>query len=685
MLGTVLRRWVHRYSNIPRAGIYKKLRRPERTTTASPFHTEDPSLYDLFPRVGVSPASRKRPLDSLRADHQTNLLKHRVQVLLARDKQQEQVKRVLEERKEKSRKGRKTQAEISRLPTKEEKYYMNKGILGPQETVSQYFEVDEMTGLPYGLGFDQELQGTRETTGQSAGENQIQKVVRDLGLKTIEEARQRAGPTDTSDQSARIKQKLYTQRNPKADIYKDIEFRADPRSQQRPPTETQEVFPEDLSDEETRISNDPYADLDSDLAAKLSEEDALGTEPKLAKALDYIGLVREIDIEDDGDPDMNYNPHNLYWDKNTLSFMDNVAEHRITRPTWARIHELARLKEGATRVVEKLFDTRGRQDTKLWKEKMRLFTDPVPSLKEIMQQVDTVIESGPRPLRLLLKRDEYEGNYHFKPRYLHKDFKNDDFGWAFEHCKNLETVSSGVLTGDLSPRVAPEQFTLMENAMRKAHNSPFELAPENKDAVMLYGILKRDPYYSHYLDNHLRFWKHRMTQDIMSLTARADAGRTKPFEMIPWEAVLINKKADLTPPPKKLRKPDEAERTHAYGSRKCARAYAYISPGIGRITINDKNLLDYFPQVVFRNRIVRPFQLTCTTCEFDLKLKVHGGGSSAQSQACLLATSRALAVYGDVFEKTLRTAKALKVNPRQVERKKTSKYKARKGYTFVKR
>ena len=542
-----------------------------------------------------------------------------------------------------------------------------------------------MTGLPYGLGFDQELAGTRENIGQSAGESQIQGLVRDLGLKTIEEARQRVGSIDMSDQSARIRKKLYSQRNPKADLYKDIEFRADPRSSQRPASEIEEIFPEDLSDEEARLANDPYSELDAEITEKLWEEEILGVEPKLAKTLDFVGLTNDWDMEDEGDPDMNYNPHNLYWDAQTASFMDKVAEHRVVKPTWARIKELATLKEGATRVVDKLFDTRGRMDTKLWKEKMRLFTDPEPSLKDIMQQTDLAIESGPRALRLLLKRDEHEGNYHFKPRYLHKDFKNDDFGWAFEHCKNLETVSSGLLAGDLTPRVAPEQLTLMQNAMRKAYNSPFELAPESKDAVMLYGLVKRDPYYSHYLDNHLRFWKDRMTQDIMSLTARADAGRTKPFDLIPWEAILINKKADLSPPPKKIRKPDEEERVHAHGSRKCARAYAYIKPGIGRIIINDKNLLDYFPQVVYRSRIVRPFQLTSTTCEFDLKIVVHGGGSSAQSQACSLAISRALSVYGSVFEKTLRSVKALKVNPRQVERKKTSKYKARKGYTFVKR
>lgn len=685
MLGTVLRRWLNRYSNIPRTGAYKKLRRPESITSTSPFHNEDANLSDVLPRVGITPASRRPPIESLGTNRQANLLKHRVQVLLAREKQQEQIKQLLADRTEKSRKGRKSKAETSRLPVKDEKYYLNKGILGPQEEVSQYFEVDEVTGLPYGLGFDQELSGTRETIGHSAGESQIQGVARNLGLKTIEELRQRVGPINVSDQTTRIRKKLYSQRSPKADLYKDIEFRADPRSSQRPPTETEEIFPEDLSEEEERLASNPYAELDEQLAEKIWEEEILGVEPKLAKTIDYVGLVNEWRMEDDGDPDMNYNPHNLYWDANTASFMDKVAEHRVVKPTWARVHELARLKEGASRVMDKLFDTRGRQDTKLWKEKMRLFTDPVPSLKNLMQQTDLAIETGPRALRVLLKRDEQEGNYHFKPRYLNKDFTSEDFGWSFEHCKNLETVSSGLLSGDLSPRVAPEKFTLMQNAMRKAYNSPFELAPENKEAVMLYGLVKRDPYYSHYLDNHLRFWKDRMTQDAMSLTARADAGRTKPFDMIPWEAVLINKKADLSPPPKKIRKPDEEERVHAYGSRKCARAYAYIKPGIGRVTINNKNLIDYFPQVVFRSRIVRPFLLTNTTCEFDLKIVVHGGGSSAQSQACSLAISRALSVYGSVFEKTLRSVKALKVNPRQVERKKTSKYKARKSYPYVKR
>lgn len=684
MLGILQRRSIHRYLNVPVKGVYKKTRWPENTAKSSPFHSEDPSLYDIFPRVGVTPATRRRPIDDLRADRQTNLLTHRVQLLLAQEKQHEQIKQVLAARAPKPHKVKRNKAEMSRLTAKDEKYYLNKGILGPEQEVSKYFEVDEVTGLPYGLGFDQDLQMRRDNMGQSTEETQFQSIARELGLRTIEEARSRVSPPDMTLKLAAIRKKLYTQPNPTADTYKNIEFKQDPRSKQKDLNAQEEIFPEDFSDEEAKMESNPYAELDEFIEEKLREEEALGTEPVLARTLDFVGLENGMD-EDDGEPDMNYNPESLYWDEQTRSFMEKVAEQRVSKPVWSRVRELARLKEQATRMETKLFDTRGRQDSKLWSEKMKLFSPSEPSLKDVLQEADIAIATGPKGLRILLNRDEYEGNYHFKPRYLHKDFHSDDFGWAFEHCKNLETINSGVISGEISPRVGPEELTLMENAMRKAHHAPFELGKENEEAVMLYGLIQKDPYYSHYLDNHLRFWKERMTQDVLTMTARVDAGHTKPFEMIPWESVLINKKSDLTIPPKKIRKPDENERTHAYGSRKCARAYAYLVPGTGRITINDKSLIDYFSQIVYRNRIVRPFLLTGTMCEFDLKLVVNGGGSSAQSQACCLATARALAVYGNVFEKTLRVAKALKVNPRQVERKKTGRYKARKSYTFVKR
>ncbi|KAI0823763.1 ribosomal protein S5 domain 2-like protein [Trametes gibbosa] len=103
------------------------------------------------------------------------------------------------------------------------------------------------------------------------------------------------------------------------------------------------------------------------------------------------------------------------------------------------------------------------------------------------------------------------------------------------------------------------------------------------------------------------------------------------------------------------------------------------------ILINNIPLVDYFPHVTDRERIVRPFRIAGLIGAYNVFALVRGGGSTGQSGALALGIAKGLAVQEPDVEPLLRKAKMLKRDPRMVERKKTGRAKARKGYTWVKR
>ncbi|MGI6369173.1 MAG: 30S ribosomal protein S9 [Ignavibacteria bacterium] len=124
----------------------------------------------------------------------------------------------------------------------------------------------------------------------------------------------------------------------------------------------------------------------------------------------------------------------------------------------------------------------------------------------------------------------------------------------------------------------------------------------------------------------------------------------------------------------------------ATGRRKCAVAQVrLISPGTGNITVNKRTIDDYFPVEVWRVNAMRPLELVEMQGNFDVAVKVTGGGVSGQTGAVSLGISRALCEYDETLREKLRTEKLLTRDPRMVERKKYGRKKARKRFQFSKR
>ncbi len=131
--------------------------------------------------------------------------------------------------------------------------------------------------------------------------------------------------------------------------------------------------------------------------------------------------------------------------------------------------------------------------------------------------------------------------------------------------------------------------------------------------------------------------------------------------------------------------PEKKNLVRTTGRRKTAVASVRLMPGSGAITVNDRSLEDYFPRDTSRMRILEPFELTETKGQYDATIKVKGGGVAAQADAVRHGISRALVASSEGLRPALRKEAMLTRDPREVERKKYGRHKARKRPQYSKR
>ena len=121
------------------------------------------------------------------------------------------------------------------------------------------------------------------------------------------------------------------------------------------------------------------------------------------------------------------------------------------------------------------------------------------------------------------------------------------------------------------------------------------------------------------------------------------------------------------------------------GRRKEATAVVRLSKGKGNVTVNKKNIDDYFGRDVAKMIVRQPLVLTKTSENYDVDAKVQGGGSFGQAGAIRLAISKALLEENPDFRADLKKAGYLTRDSRVKERKKVGLKKARKSPQFSKR
>ncbi|MDF2947607.1 MAG: ribosomal protein [Bacillales bacterium] len=121
------------------------------------------------------------------------------------------------------------------------------------------------------------------------------------------------------------------------------------------------------------------------------------------------------------------------------------------------------------------------------------------------------------------------------------------------------------------------------------------------------------------------------------------------------------------------------------GRRKSSVARVRLVPGEGRIVINDRTIDEYVPFAALREVVKQPLNITETLGNYDVIVKVHGGGYTGQAGAIRHGISRALLAVDPEFRTPLKRAGLLTRDPRMKERKKYGLKGARRAPQFSKR
>ena len=122
------------------------------------------------------------------------------------------------------------------------------------------------------------------------------------------------------------------------------------------------------------------------------------------------------------------------------------------------------------------------------------------------------------------------------------------------------------------------------------------------------------------------------------------------------------------------------------GRRKHSVARVRLIPGTGKITVNKKDLEDYFGMEIVKREVKRPFEIAGCEGKFDVVATVKGGGFTGQAGALRHGISRALCQADkDAYRAPLKAAGFLTRDPRMKERKKPGLKKARRAPQFSKR
>jgi small subunit ribosomal protein S9 len=127
------------------------------------------------------------------------------------------------------------------------------------------------------------------------------------------------------------------------------------------------------------------------------------------------------------------------------------------------------------------------------------------------------------------------------------------------------------------------------------------------------------------------------------------------------------------------------EVVNALGRRKAAIARVYLKVGSGNIVINKREFETYFPSSLLQYVVKQPLNKLGVAELYDVTINLQGGGYKGQSEAARLGIARALVKIKPEDKPALRSEGFMTRDPREVERKKPGRPKARKRFQFSKR
>ncbi|MER3552829.1 MAG: 30S ribosomal protein S9 [Meiothermus sp.] len=127
------------------------------------------------------------------------------------------------------------------------------------------------------------------------------------------------------------------------------------------------------------------------------------------------------------------------------------------------------------------------------------------------------------------------------------------------------------------------------------------------------------------------------------------------------------------------------EQYYGTGRRKTSVARVFLRPGSGKVSVNGVEFQNYFGGLVKAVAALEPLRRVDAASRFDAYITVQGGGKAGQVDAIQLGIARALVEYNGDLRAKLKPAGFLTRDPREVERKKYGKHKARRAPQYSKR
>jgi small subunit ribosomal protein S9 len=121
------------------------------------------------------------------------------------------------------------------------------------------------------------------------------------------------------------------------------------------------------------------------------------------------------------------------------------------------------------------------------------------------------------------------------------------------------------------------------------------------------------------------------------------------------------------------------------GKRKTSVARVILRPGSGETWFNGRTMEEYFPRAAHRSQVLAPLKVAGVEGQYDLRVRVHGGGPTGQAGAVRHGIARALVEINPELRVPLKREGFLTRDARVVERKKAGLHKARKAPQFSKR
>lgn len=123
----------------------------------------------------------------------------------------------------------------------------------------------------------------------------------------------------------------------------------------------------------------------------------------------------------------------------------------------------------------------------------------------------------------------------------------------------------------------------------------------------------------------------------------------------------------------------------ATGRRKCAVARVRLSVGTGKVTLNGKEMTEYFPSEALCNYVAQVFKAVDAVGKFDIYANLDGGGMAGQAGALRHGVARALVKYDETMRAALKANGMMTRDARVKERKKSGQPGARRRFQFSKR